>query len=59
MKRASPKTQITHGEIEEAMKFFFARGGKVKSLPQQKISSITVIGADKWSAYESLGDLHF
>ncbi|MBF0279344.1 MAG: hypothetical protein HQM13_16225 [SAR324 cluster bacterium] len=59
MRRASPKGYITHGEIEQAMKFFFEKGGKIKILPQEKATSITVIGAEKWGAYESLGELNF
>jgi len=59
MKTVDTRPGITHGEIEEAMKFFFERGGKVKTFPEQKSSSITVIGQDKWGAYESLGELHF
>jgi len=59
MKRASSKLDITHGEIEQAMKFFFEKGGKVKILPQEKAPSITVIGMDKWGAYEPLRELNF
>ena len=59
MKRSDPKMDITHGEIEQAMKFFFEKGGKIKVLPQEKATSITMIGAEKWRAYESLGELNF
>lgn len=59
MKRAIPRVKIGHEEIEQATKFFFERGGKIKILPEQKVTSITIIGADKWSAYESLGELNF
>lgn len=50
---------ITHGEIEEAMKFFFEQGGKIKTLPAQKSTSVTMIGQDKWNAFESIGELRF
>ncbi len=59
MKHARSKMEMSHGEIEEAMKFFFARGGKVTRFSEQKVSSITVIGAEKWGVYEALGDLRF
>ncbi len=59
MKRASPKKKITRAEIEEAMKQFFERGGKITTLPQQRVAPVTVIGDDKWGAYESLRELSF
>ncbi len=59
MKRANSKLNITHREIEQAMKFFFEKGGKIKILPQEKATSITMIGMDKWGAYEPLRELNF
>lgn len=59
MKNNGLKPEINHAEIEEAMKFFYAKGGKVKVLPAQKFSSVTVVGADKWTAYETIGELRF
>ena len=59
MKRANPKAKITHQEIENALNHFFEKGGKVEIVPAQKAVSLSVIGADKWAAYESLGDLNF
>lgn len=59
MKNCDLRPGISHGEIEEAMKFFFERGGKINILPEQKSSSVTIIGQDKWNVYESIGELRF
>ena len=58
MRRSGPKVEITHVEIEQAMKLFFEKGGKITVLPEQKAIPIIVIGADKWSAYESLREFY-
>lgn len=58
MRRTRSKVEITHVEVEQAMKLFFEKGGKVTILPEQKATPIIVIGADKWSAYESLRELY-
>jgi len=59
MKTNDLQTEITHGEVEEAMKSFFERGGKIKTLPEQRSSSIIVTGHGKWSVYEPIRELYF
>ncbi|MGK5092415.1 hypothetical protein WDW89_10445 [Deltaproteobacteria bacterium TL4] len=58
-KRSSGQQYLTHLEIENAMMSFFNGGGKIKVLPQQKMTTLDVIGSPKWDAYENIQDLYF
>lgn len=44
--------RITREEIEEAMKKFFQKGGKIKVLPPQVFSQNSIIGGEKLIIYE-------
>jgi len=56
-KRSSPLIPITHEDIDDAMEQFLDKGGHISVLPQQKVTTIKVIGAEKWDVYESIRDL--
>lgn len=57
MKNYDFRTVISHEEIEEATKFFFERGGKIKIFPEQKASSVNIVGLGKWIIFEDTGKL--
>jgi len=43
--------------INLAIKNFLKKGGQIMVLPPQKFSERTILGREKWGAYESLGDM--
>lgn len=57
MKRAGPKKQVTHDDVELAVKAFLAKGGKIQTLPKQNFTTSNYIGGEKYDAYESLSDI--
>ena len=59
MKSVNLNQAITRDEIEQALEVFFARGGKIKILPEQKATSIQTLGENKWGMYEFLREMNF
>ncbi len=59
MRKRAVLQEMTHEELATEMERFLAKGGKIKLLPKQQSGNISVIGAEKWDAYESLSDLNF
>ena len=57
--RSTQARSISREEIKKAVREFLERGGHVITLPRQNIKTLTIIGEEKYSAYESLQELHF
>jgi len=56
-KRYSSLKEVTHDQIREAMESFRQEGGKITILPDQRVRQVSVIGEEKWGAYEAIHDL--
>ncbi len=52
MKKSTAKS-ISRQEIEQAMQDFLKHGGKITTLPPEKVADKSTIGGDNLSAYES------
>lgn len=48
---------ISREEIKKAMNEFLKRGGYVTTLPPQNVVTLSIIGEEKYSIYESLQEL--
>lgn len=48
---------ISREEIKKAMNEFLKQGGYVTTLPRQNVVSLSIIGEEKYSIYESLQEL--
>ena len=57
-KKPNVEVQMTHDDIRSAMDKFLKKGGHITVLPQQRVTTIVPIGAEKWDAYEAIQDLN-
>lgn len=55
-RRAKNQQSISHTEIDNAVQEFLSVGGKITHLPDQKLYVPTVIGGDRWDAYENISN---